>query len=121
MYRPAACVFFMVVMQLVACVSGDRAPVVRIDGSSDAAFDHSYRQLLQPLSPDQRRRLALALLSALLQQNCLGTDAVMELTFFPAAPDREAQLRSCRAALNGKSYQDLIDAADAKAAAASVR
>jgi len=116
-----AYVFFMVAMQLAACASSSRAPVPRIDGTSEASFDHSYVQLVQPLSQDQRRRLALALLSALLQENCLSTDEVLALTFLPASADREAQLRSCRAQLNGKSYQDLVDAADAKAAGASER
>jgi hypothetical protein len=103
-------------MSLAGCASGIRSPDARIDGTSEASFDRSYVQVVQPLSPEKRRRFALALFSVLLPQKCLSSEAVIALTFLPASADRKAELRTCRVPLNGKSYQDIIDAADASTA-----
>ena len=108
------CVFSLVAIGLASCASSIRSPDARIDGTSDASFDRSYIEVLQPLSSEKRRRFALALFSVLLPQNCLSSEAVIALTFLPASADRKAELHTCRVPLNGKSYQDIIDAADAK-------
>lgn len=96
------------------------APVVhakeppRIDGTSDSAFDQSFAKLVKSLNGYKPRELALGLFTVLLPQNCLSTDAVMYLTFKPVTPKDAPIIRSCRAYLDGKSYQDIINAADAK-------
>jgi hypothetical protein len=113
-------VILLMCMQLAGCVSGIRSPEARIDGTSDASFDKSFTEVLQPLSAEKRRGLALALLSVLLPQNCLKPDAVMALTFFPASNERKADIRSCRTQLNGESYQEIIDAGNAKGSGATV-
>jgi hypothetical protein len=84
----------------------------RIDGTSETSFDRSYDQVIRPLSPGERRQFALALFSVLLPDKCLGSDAVLELTFLPVSADRTAHLRSCRTQLDGKSYRDIINAAN---------
>jgi len=96
------------------CVSASKADAPRIDGSSDAAFDRSYVNVVQELTPQEQRRFALALFAVLLPQSCLGSDGVLALTFLPASAERKAALRPCRAQLNGKSYHDIIQAADAQ-------
>lgn len=91
----------------------------RIDGTSDASFDSSYAQVIRPLSPQERRQFALALFSVLLPDQCLSPPALLGLTFLPASTERGADLRSCRTQLSGKSYSDIIDAANEKGHAAS--
>ena len=98
----------------VAVVSNVLAGTSRIDGTSEEAFDRSYTKLVRKLSQQEQRRLALALLSALLPEKCLSSDMVIALTFLPVSAEHRDGLRPCRAQLNGKSYQDLIEAADAK-------
>jgi hypothetical protein len=55
-----------------------------------------------------------------LPESCLSSEAVVALTFLPATAERKAGLRTCRAQLNGKSYRDIVEAADAKDAARGV-
>ncbi len=86
----------------------------RIDGSSEASFDISFGKVVRPLSAGDRRQLALALFGVLLADNCLSTNAAIDLTFLPVAIDRPADLHTCRARLNGMSYRDILDAAKYK-------
>jgi hypothetical protein len=102
------------------CASTPQTDTPRIDGTSDQSFDQSYVKLVQKLSSQEQRRFALALFSVLLPEKCLSSDAVVALTFLPASADRKAQLRTCRTQLNGKSYQDIVGAAEAKKTAADV-
>src|SRR5258708_8601321 len=102
---------------LVGCAAtspGARSSDPRIDGSSEASFDSSYSKVVRPLSAGDRRQFALALFSVLLADNCLSGNAIIELTFLPLSTDRPADLHTCRAQLNGKSYRDIIDAAKEK-------
>ena len=112
---------FLCVLWLCGCAAtspgGKTDP--RIDGSSEASFDRSYDQVIRPLSPGERRQFALALFAVLLPDQCLGSDALLELTFLPVSADRTPHLRSCRTELDGKSYRDIIDAANIKGGAAS--
>jgi hypothetical protein len=103
--------YFAMAIGLTACTTGTRSPEARIDGTSEEAFDRSYARVVQHVATDKRRQLALDLLSVLLPQNCLRPEAVLYLTFFPASPDRKAEIRTCRVPLNGMSYQDIVDAA----------
>ena len=96
------------------CESIPKADDLRIDGTSEGSFDQSYAKIVQKLSPQEQRRFALALFTVLLPEKCLSSEAVLALTFLPASPERKAELRTCRAQLNGKSYQDIVEAADAK-------
>jgi len=91
----------------------------RIDGTTEISFDSSYAQVIRPLSQGERREFALALLAVLLPDKCLGPEPIVGLTFFPVSTDRAADLRSCRTQLNGKSYADIIGAANEKDRAAS--
>jgi hypothetical protein len=86
----------------------------RIDGTSDSSFEKSYARVVQPLSAANRREFALALLAVLLPHRCLGTDAVMSLTFLPVSPKDTAGIRPCRELLNGRSFQDITEEANSR-------
>lgn len=67
-------------------------PAPRIDGSSDEAFDRSHARLVQSLVPEDRLRLTLAEGIVLAPLGCLTDSA----------------LRSCRVALDGMGFQDIM-------------
>ena len=104
----------LVLIVVCGCASSPKADNLRIDGTSDASFDKSYVSLVQTLSPQEQRSFALALFGVLLPEKCLSPEGVFVLTFLPASPEHAPQLRTCRAQLNGKSYQDIVVAADSK-------
>jgi len=89
-----------------------RALNTPIDGSSEVSFSTSYSNLAQKLSPRQARRFALALFAVLLPENCLSSDDLVRLTFFPVSPDRKGELGSCRIQLSGMTYQNVMEAAN---------
>jgi len=92
---------------------------LKIDGTSEESFDRSYVRLVRKLSQQERRQYALALFSILLPEKCLGSNATIALAFSPASPELKTELRPCRAQLDGKSYRDVVDAANAKGDAPS--
>jgi hypothetical protein len=89
-----------------------RALNTPLDGSSESSFAASYSNLARNLSPRQARRFALALFTVLLPESCLSSDDLVRLTFFPVSPDRKGELIGCRRQLEGKSYRNVIEAAN---------
>ena len=92
---------------------------LKIDGTSEESFDRSYVRLVRKLSQQERRQYALAMFSILLPEKCLGSNATIALAISPASPELKTELRPCRAQLDGKSYRDVVDAANAKGDAPS--
>ena len=93
---------------------GSWAGDLRIDGTSEESFDRSYVKLVRKLSQQERRQYALALFSVLLPEKCLGPNATIALTFSPVSPELKTELRPCKAQLDGKSFRDVVDAANVK-------
>lgn len=89
-----------------------RALNTPIDGSSQSSFAASYSNIARKLSPRQARRFALALFTVLLPESCLSSDDLIRLTFFPVSPDRKEELIGCRRQLDGRSYRNVIEAAN---------
>jgi hypothetical protein len=88
--------------------------VLRIDGSSDRAFDESFAELVRSLHGYERRQLSLGLFGALIPRDCLSPEATIHLTFAPVAPGDGALVRSCREHLQGMSYDEIIKEGQAK-------
>ncbi|MGY0800142.1 hypothetical protein ACW7G0_13960 [Lysobacter sp. A286] len=95
-----------------ACFAVRAAEPARIDGSTDTSFDTSFSKLVKSLKAPERRTLALGLFGALIRHECLSPEAVIALTFSPVEPKDAPRIRPCRAHLDGKSYEEIMQAAE---------
>ncbi len=101
--------FMLLIAALVTGCASVPKEEPRIDGTSGSSFDETFGRLVEPLRPQDRRKLALSLFGVLLPKQCLPTGAILALTFGPVSPKDAPRIRPCRQYLNGMSYQDVID------------
>jgi hypothetical protein len=85
---------------------------VRLDGTTDVAFEASFAKLVRSLKAPERRSLALRLFGTLLKHECLAPETVVRLTFMPVEPKDGQLIQPCREHLNGMSYPDILQAAE---------
>jgi hypothetical protein len=96
----------------VGLVTACAGPQLRIDGSSDSAFDSSRAALIGSLTPEQRLRFLLAEVVYLEPFGCLkphaSTNWLGNTLSEIEGRDLEVSSRRCRAQLDGKTYSDVI-------------
>lgn len=98
-------------LALGASAANAKEPV-RLDGTTEAAFDASFTRLVRSLKAPERRTLALGLFGALLKHECLAPEAVVRLTFAPVEPKDGPLIRPCRDHLHGMSYPEILQAGE---------
>ena len=90
---------------LSACHSNE----MRIDGSSDEAFETTHNRLMESLTYEQKLRFTDAEIAYLRQFPCIQTkEPIKDSAFLNEFFGGQFSAKSCRRELDGKSYKDIM-------------
>jgi len=100
------CAALLLLVTLAACATTPRATAVRIDGSSPAAFDASWKALIATLDSEQMAKLNTAVL-------LIGATKSFNARMQGGEPIDTIVPETVRSELDGKTYDEIIKAAAA--------
>jgi hypothetical protein len=96
----------LLLVTLAACATTPQATAVRIDGSSPAAFDASWKALVATLTQEQQAKLNTAVL-------LIGATKSFNARMRGGEPIDSFGPETLRSDLDGKTYDEIIKAAAA--------